>query len=661
MTTPADVIRVATAYWSRNITEIPLGSNNAPGFTDWYGIGPARWCAIFISRCFYDAGMPLEIESKKGFASCDNGAKYFKKLNRYDTTPQVGDIVFYDFKTGNHDFFEHVGILVSFTATTVTTIDGNTSCRDSQAVNGGGVRKCTRSRSNVNGYGHPAYSGTSSGTTTGLDGCVTVTDPSVTAAPATGPITASRYSTSNELVARRRRAFLDMISDAEGTSKYPNQGYNTIFGGQQFTSFSRHPNIDVPYKNTSSDAAGRYQFLKSTWDGVAQRLGLTDFSPTSQDKAIIDKMRTRGALDSIDAGNIRDAIYAARKEFASFPGAGYGQPEKTYEYMLASYAKHFSTAPIAGPPAPAGTPAPAATGATTSARLVKPRVLLAETRFANQLVDPRVIVIHTTESAGTAQSTANYFRNENDNVHTASHYIVDETEVVQSAYETDVVRHAGLGSASKNDWRHGGNPFSIGIEHIGYARFTKSDWASSTNTKMLDLSARLSADICATHGIQPVHLTPEQVRNGGNGFAGHSDITLAFPKDTTGHTDPGANFPWDAYLSNVKKYLGNRGAVTTAGAPTAVELCDPLTDYLGGAPSLPPTLSRPLYLTFPYLAGQDVLNVQALVGAVPTGTYGIETRFRVYQWQVRNKVLANGIFGLDSALKAGWTIVRSNG
>lgn len=66
--------------------------------------------------------------------------------------------------------------------------------------------------------------------------------------------------------------------------------YATMYGGGKFTDFSKHPNKRVlitsgPNKGKYSTAAGRYQFIKSTWDAAANALGLTDFSPESQDRA----------------------------------------------------------------------------------------------------------------------------------------------------------------------------------------------------------------------------------------------------------------------------------------------------------------------------------------------------------------------------------------
>jgi muramidase (phage lysozyme) len=77
--------------------------------------------------------------------------------------------------------------------------------------------------------------------------------------------------------------------------------YNVIYGGasgnQYFSDYSDHPRQRSvipggPNAGRTSDAAGRYQFLSSTWDevvGEMNRLGynIQDFSPASQDKAAL--------------------------------------------------------------------------------------------------------------------------------------------------------------------------------------------------------------------------------------------------------------------------------------------------------------------------------------------------------------------------------------
>ena len=74
-----------------------------------------------------------------------------------------------------------------------------------------------------------------------------------------------------------------VIRYAEGTSG--DKGYNTQFTGTQFTDMSKHPRQIRSSGRYSSDAAGAYQFLSTTWDGAAKALNLTDFSPESQEKA----------------------------------------------------------------------------------------------------------------------------------------------------------------------------------------------------------------------------------------------------------------------------------------------------------------------------------------------------------------------------------------
>ena len=69
------------------------------------------------------------------------------------------------------------------------------------------------------------------------------------------------------------RKMLDLIAASEG-SKY---GYNTLFGNQQFSNLSAHPNIKKAFKQTDgttnyTTAAGRYQFLDSTWNNIAKRI-----------------------------------------------------------------------------------------------------------------------------------------------------------------------------------------------------------------------------------------------------------------------------------------------------------------------------------------------------------------------------------------------------
>jgi len=69
--------------------------------------------------------------------------------------------------------------------------------------------------------------------------------------------------------------FLNAIAGGESGGRY-----NVIYGGQLFNDYSRHPNITVD----NSTAAGRYGITNPTYNQYASGLGITDFSPASQDK-----------------------------------------------------------------------------------------------------------------------------------------------------------------------------------------------------------------------------------------------------------------------------------------------------------------------------------------------------------------------------------------
>lgn len=141
---------------------------------------------------------------------------------------------------------------------------------------------------------------------------------------------------------RNENAFLDMIAYSEGTGG-PN-GYRTLFGGGLFTDMTAHPRqyftfTDKLGKTNRTSAAGRYQFLARTWDDLANRLGLIDFGPASQDAAALELIRQRGALKDVQAGRITQAIAKCAPIWASLPGAGYNQPERKLTNLLLSYSQ----------------------------------------------------------------------------------------------------------------------------------------------------------------------------------------------------------------------------------------------------------------------------------------------------------------------------------
>lgn len=132
-------------------------------------------------------------------------------------------------------------------------------------------------------------------------------------------------------------AFLGMLRVSEGTAGP--DGYRTLVGGSLFNSFADHPRtlVWLPSLGINSSAAGAFQILRGTWDGVRGKLGLPDFSPLSQDAAAIELIRQRGALADVRAGRFAVAIQKCRKEWASLPGAGYGQRENSLARLETAY------------------------------------------------------------------------------------------------------------------------------------------------------------------------------------------------------------------------------------------------------------------------------------------------------------------------------------
>ncbi len=141
-------------------------------------------------------------------------------------------------------------------------------------------------------------------------------------------------------VSPRECAFLGVIGYAEGTGDV----YNYTFGYQTFSSYADHPRRVVCSNGYCSDAAGRYQFLSTTWDMVDAALGLPDFSPASQDRGALYLIRNRGVynLDAVDTyGEFSSAIYALNREWASLPGSPYGQPTHSMSGLWSEYQRRL--------------------------------------------------------------------------------------------------------------------------------------------------------------------------------------------------------------------------------------------------------------------------------------------------------------------------------
>jgi muramidase (phage lysozyme) len=147
-------------------------------------------------------------------------------------------------------------------------------------------------------------------------------------------------------------AFLAMVRVAEGTALQPDP-YAVTFGYRfVITDFSDHPALrgwpgvklsDRHCRGAGlkpgckSTAAGAYQAVLRTWIEEKKRCRLPDFTRGSQDAFARARIRYRGALDDVLFGRLPQALTLCRREWASLPGAGYDQLERTRGELLAAY------------------------------------------------------------------------------------------------------------------------------------------------------------------------------------------------------------------------------------------------------------------------------------------------------------------------------------
>jgi len=160
--------------------------------------------------------------------------------------------------------------------------------------------------------------------------------------------TSTSISSGSGVGTKEQRAMLDAIAYAEGTSKYPNSGYNTHFAGDQTSDLSRHPDIVKRSGRYASAAFGRYQFMPGTFNRLARKLGLKDMSPASQDKAAIELAKELGVTAEFlkREGMSYKVSSALGRQWASFPGKtiGLDQPTKQLKGIQDVYQRSLGSA-----------------------------------------------------------------------------------------------------------------------------------------------------------------------------------------------------------------------------------------------------------------------------------------------------------------------------
>ena len=157
----------------------------------------------------------------------------------------------------------------------------------------------------------------------------------------------------------------------------------------------------------------------------------------------------------------------------------------------------------------------------------------------------QLIVLHDMEAPETSKTAANVAHYFATSAPASAHFCIDDVEVIQC------VRLEDTAWQCKN-----ANANGIGLEHAGYAKFTRDNWLDDYGKKMLELSAQLAAELCKKYEIPAQRATfagPENPAVVAPGFCMHYEVPLH-----GSHTDPGPNFPIDYYLERVGFYLGGQ-------------------------------------------------------------------------------------------------------
>ncbi len=127
------------------------GNNNDTKYGSWYGLPNQPWCAMFVSWCARQAGIPTSVLKNSAVAAPDSQYFNIPYYNGSSYTPKPGDLFF-------TKSWSHVGLVYSIDGNYFYTIEGNSNSGGSSE--GIGVFKLRRKISDYY-FGVPNYGGSS--------------------------------------------------------------------------------------------------------------------------------------------------------------------------------------------------------------------------------------------------------------------------------------------------------------------------------------------------------------------------------------------------------------------------------------------------------------------------------------------------------------------
>lgn len=159
----------------------------------------------------------------------------------------------------------------------------------------------------------------------------------------------------------------------------------------------------------------------------------------------------------------------------------------------------------------------------------------------------RLIVLHSTEGGETshsAEDVAVMFATTDRKA--SAHVCIDTNTVVGCVHPIDT---AFAAAGANSDGYH--------IEQSGRAGQSPEQWNDAASRAIVERTARHVAEASAAFGIPLVRLTVAQVADGHTkGLTDHATVSQAFPNVSTGHWDPGPNYPWQRLLTLAQTHNG---------------------------------------------------------------------------------------------------------
>ncbi|WP_054052999.1 hypothetical protein [Pseudomonas nunensis] len=152
------------------------------------------------------------------------------------------------------------------------------------------------------------------------------------------------------------KAFLDTLAQIEGGDYHAKFGFGWAPGFKTgkwtFSDESTHPGAG---HGGSTTASGRYQITKPAWsESSIDAMGLSDFSPGTQDLIAVELLRTVSAIEPLISGDLKTTIGKACRKWEALPmgpgmanrplkGKPSGQPYTEYDEVINIYKGYGGT------------------------------------------------------------------------------------------------------------------------------------------------------------------------------------------------------------------------------------------------------------------------------------------------------------------------------